>query len=175
MKKRIGVTVPVVAIMAIHLALATFIPGAAVAEQHHVQWSDIRGIVQPQAVVGTGSGAATGGGAPWTTTGGQVEVDLDQGNISFTVEGLVLASGNSIGTRDGVTMVKGTLVCDTNGSLSGNSVPIDTSLVPLDRQGNAHFDGAVGALPPECFEADIAFLVRTGGGAWIAFGAVRRP
>ena len=74
-----------------------------------------------------------------------------------------------------VTVVKGTLVCDTNGSLTGSSALIDTSLVTLDEQGDAHFNGVVGAFPPECSEPDIAFLVRTAGGAWIAFGAVRRP
>jgi hypothetical protein len=87
----------------------------------------------------------------------------------------VLAAGNSIGTPDGVTKVKGTLVCDTNGSLTGDSALVDTGLVTLDAQGDAHFDGVVGAFPPECSESDTAFLIRTGSGAWIAFGAVRRP
>jgi len=162
-------------ILAVHLALMAFTPGIVMAKDDHIQWSDVRGIMQPQAVVGVGSGAATGGGAPWTTTAGQVEVNLDRGSITFEVKGLVLAAGNSIGTRDGVTMVKGTLVCDTNGSLTGNSVIRDTGLVTLDEQGDARFAGDVGPFPPECFEPDIAFLVRAASGAWIAFGAVRRP
>jgi hypothetical protein len=145
------------------------------AGDENIQWSDVRGIIQPGATVGTGSGQVTGGGAPWTTTGGQVEINLDRGNINFEVKGLVLAAGNSIGTRDGVTTVKGTLVCDTNGSLTGSSALVDTSLVTLDEQGDAHFAGAVRAFPPECSEPDIAFLVRNAGGAWIAFGAVRQP
>jgi hypothetical protein len=162
-------------ILAVHLALVAFTPGVARAGDQRIRWSDVLGIVQPQAVVGTGSGAVTGGGAPWSTTGGHVEVNLDHGSVNFKVRGLVLAAGNSIGTRGGITMVKGTLVCDTNGSLTGDSALVDTSLVTLDEQGNAHFDGVVGAFPPECSEPDIAFLVRTGGGAWLAFGAVRRP
>ena len=163
------------AVATVHLALVAFTPGAALAGDQHIQWSDVRGIVQAQAVVGTGSGAVTGGGSPWSTTGGHVEVNLDHGSINFEIQGLVLAASNSIGTRDSVTVVKGTLVCDTNGSLTGSSALIDTSLVTLDEQGDAHFNGVVGAFPPECSEPDIAFLVRTAGGAWIAFGAVRRP
>lgn len=162
-------------ILAVHVALMAFTPGAALAGDQHIQWSDVRGIVQPGATVGTGSGQVTGGGAPWSTTGGRVEVNLDHGRINFEVRGLVLAAGNSIGTRDGVTTVKGTLVCDTNGSLTGDSALVETSLVTLDGQGDAHFDGVATVFPPECSEPDIAFLVRTASGAWIAFGAVRRP
>jgi hypothetical protein len=163
-------------ILAAHLALMAFTPGVVVAGDEHVQWSDVRGIIQPGALVGTGSGQVmTGGGAPWTTTGGQVEVNLDRGTINFEVKGLVLAAGNSIGTRGGVTTVRGTLVCDTDGSLTGSSAHVDTGLVTLDEQGDAHFTGALAAFPSECFEPDIAFLVRTASGAWIAFGAVRRP
>ena len=162
-------------ILAAHFALIAFTPGAVLAGDQHVQWSDVRGIVQPGTTVGTGSGKVTGGGAPWSTKEGRVEVNLDHGSINFDVRGLVLAAGNSIGTRDGVTMVKGTLVCDTDGSLTGDSALINTSLVPLDEQGDAHFEGVAAVFPSECSEPDIAFLVRTAGGAWIAFGAVRRP
>ena len=162
-------------ILAVHLALLAFAPGVARAGDQHIRWSDVRGIVQPGAVVGTGSGAVTGAGSPWSTTGGDVDVNLDRGSVDVKVRGLVLAGGNSIGTRGGITAVKGTLVCDTDGSVSGDSALVDTGLATLDEQGNAHFDSVVGAFPAECSEPDIAFLVRTGGGAWIAFGAVRRP
>jgi len=72
--------------------------------------------------------------------------------------------------------VKGTLVCDTDGSASGgNSVLVDTPLVELDDQGNASFDGQVGSLPAACTtEPDIAFLIRVGAGRWIANGTVLR-
>ena len=162
-------------VLATHLTLMAFMPGMVAAEDDHVQWTDVRGIVQAQTVVGKGSGTVTGGGAPWSTTGGQVDVNLDRGSLSFEVKGLVLAATNSIGTRGGVTTVMGTLVCDTNGSLTGNSVTVNTDLVTLDEQGDAHFVGTVPALPAECFEPDIAFVIRAANGAWIAFGAVRRP
>jgi hypothetical protein len=93
--------------------------------------------------------------------------------VSFDVEGLVLAAGNSIGTRGTVAQVKGTLVCDTDGSASGqNSVLVDTPPVALDEQGAAHFSGTL-SLPVVCAtEPDIAFLVRTTTGRWIGNGTV---
>jgi hypothetical protein len=162
-------------ILAMFFALLTSTAGVALAGDDRIQWSDVRGIIQPMTVVGTGSGAVTGGGAPWSTTGGRIQINLDDGSIAFNVRGLVLAASNSIGTRGGVATVKGTLVCDTDGSLTGHSVLVETSLVTLDEQGDAQFDGGVGAFPPECSEPDIAFLIRAANGAWIAFGAVRRP
>jgi hypothetical protein len=140
-----------------------------------VEWRQIVGIIIPGSTVGSGTGKVTGGGAPWHTSGGHAEVNLTTGAIRFDVDGLVLASGNSIGTPDGVTSVKGTLVCDTTGVLnSGNSTLVDTSLVTLSAQGNANFRGSLGALPVACTtQPNIAFLVRTGGGAWLASGMVR--
>ena len=68
----------------------------------------------------------------------------DKGKFDFDVRGLVLAAGNSIGTPGTVVQVKGTLVCDTNGSAGGgNSVLVDTPLVDLDEDGDAQ-------LPRQC-------------------------
>ena len=92
------------------------------------------------------------------------------------VRGLVLAGGNSIGTPGTVLQVRGTLVCDTDGSASGgNSVLVDAPLVDLDDQGNARFSGNVGSFPAACTsEPDVAFLIRTGSGRWIGNGTVLR-
>jgi hypothetical protein len=86
----------------------------------------------------------------------------------------VLAGGNSIGTPGAVAQVKGTLVCDTDGS-AGDTVLIDTALVDLSEQGEAQFNGRVGAFPAVCStEPDVAFLVRVGAGKWIASATVLR-
>jgi hypothetical protein len=116
----------------------------------------------------------TGEGAPWHTSSGSAEVNLTTGDLRFTIEGFVLAGGNSIGTPDGVTSVKGTLVCDTTGVNSPNSILVDTSLVTLDAQGDAKFKGNLGILPVACTsQPSLAFLIRTSSGAWIASGMVR--
>ena len=142
-----------------------------------VRWREIRGIIQAGNLVGAGTGQVMGAGQPWTATRGNARANLGEGDIQFEVRGLVLAGGNSIGTRGGVAEVKGTLVCDTNGSAGGgHSVLVDTPLVALNAQGEAKFNGNVGPLPDACVdEPDIAFLIRTSGGAWIANGAVRIP
>jgi hypothetical protein len=138
-----------------------------------LKWIAMPGIIQTNNVVGSGTGAVTGGGQPWTTLGGGAHVNLRTGRVQFQVRGLVFAGGNSIGTPGPVTQIKGTLVCDTDGSAGGgNSVLVDTPLVPLDARGDALFNGMV-ALDPVCFgESDIAFLIRTGTGRWISNGAV---
>jgi hypothetical protein len=144
------------------------------ADSPEVEWKQIVGIIQPGNKVGSGTGQVAGGGQPWTTAGGSAEVDLATGRLQFQVQGLVLAGGNAIGIPDGVTMIKGTLVCDTTGTANGNSTLVDTPLLPLSAKGDARFRGDLGPLPLACVnEPNLAFLIRTGGGAWIANGAVR--
>lgn len=140
------------------------------------RWSTVIGIMQAGNLVGSGTGQVAGGGQPWSTLGGHATIDLRSGRVDFDVRGLVLAGGNGIGTPAAITQVKGTLVCDTNGSAGGgNSVLVDTPLVALDESGDARFNGNVGPLPAVCAaESDIAFLVRIAAGRWIANGAVLR-
>ncbi|HVO90608.1 MAG TPA: hypothetical protein VMV45_18865 [Casimicrobiaceae bacterium] len=140
-----------------------------------VRWDSVIGIIQGGNVVGSGSGAVTGVPGPWSAQGGHVTADLARGKIEFSVRGLVFAAGNTIGNTGTVDQVKGTLVCDTNGSASGgNSVIVDTPLVDLDDDGDAHFVGNI-SVPPVCAsEPDIAFLVRVASGRWIGNGVVLR-
>jgi len=134
------------------------------------RWETVIGIMQAGNVV---AGIA-GGGQPWSTLGGNARVNLSSGKIDFEVRGLVLAGGNAIGTPGPITQVKGTLVCDADGS-AGAPVLVDTPLVTLSDDGDASFHGNVGALPPACTsEPDMAFLVRIAAGRWIANGAVLR-
>jgi hypothetical protein len=141
-----------------------------------LRWQTIVGIVDAKNVVGSGTGAIAGGGQPWTTSGGRASVNLVTGEISFDVRGLVFAGGNTIGTPLPVRQVVGTLVCDTDGSAGGgNSVVVDTPVVPLDATGDAHFSGNV-ALPAVCIsEPDTAFLIRVPAlKVWIGNGAILR-
>jgi len=163
----------VVSALAIGSALAG--ANAYASPDDTLQWRSIIGIIQGNNTVGSGAGTATGAPGPWSTQDGHVSVSLRTGQVDFDVRGLVLAAGNSIGTPGTVTQVKGTLVCDTDGSASGgNSVIVDTDLVELDDEGNARFHGKVG-LPVLCAtEPDVAFLIRTASGRWIANGTVLR-
>jgi hypothetical protein len=67
---------------------------ASPAAAQNVRWHHIIGIKQAGNMVGN----ITGGGQPWSASGGHARVDLATGNMEFEVHGLVLAGGNSIGT-----------------------------------------------------------------------------
>jgi hypothetical protein len=104
---------------------------------------------------------------------GDVWVNLKEAKVAFKVRGLVAAGGNFVGTPRPITQVVGTVVCNVRAP--GDSVLIDTPPVPLSEQGDADFRGDV-PLPAACSAEpnDIAFLIRTPAGVWIANGAVRR-
>lgn len=141
-----------------------------------LRWQSVIGIIQASNVVGSGTGAVTGAPGPWSAQGGHVAVDLTHGKIQFDVRGLVFAAGNAIGNTGTVAQVKGTLVCDTDGSASASkdSIIVDTPLVDLDEEGDAHFSGNV-TMPVVCAtEPDVAFLIRTASGKWIGSGTVLR-
>lgn len=147
---------------------------AHAAQTDIVRWQSVIGIIQGGNVVGTGTGAVTGAPGPWSAQGGHVIVDLTHARIQFDVRGLVFAGGNAIGNTGTVTQVRGTLVCDTDGSGTGNSIHVDTPLVDLDEEGDAHFSGNV-SMPVACAtEPDIAFLIRTASGRWIGNATVLR-
>lgn len=159
-----------------------------------VLWRRIVGIVVPDSIVGRrapppdggcdiGVTCVVGAPAPWTASGGQAEVNLDNGKVTFTVHGLVLAddfNAVNIGTPNVVTKVKGTLVC--NDTEPGFGELVDTEAVPLRTTGDARFSGRVD-LPASCTDEpeDIVFVIRIADvsgfeeiiDTWNAFGAGR--
>jgi hypothetical protein len=148
-------------------AIACFTLSVATpAKADSVRWQTIVGIIQAGNVVGN----ITGGGQPWTTTGGRARVDLSKSQLDFDVQGLVLAGGATIGTPGAVNQVKGTLVC---GAGTPTQVTLDTALVPLSPQGDAEFSGPIGPIPTTCNATNLVFLVRIAADRWIANGAVR--
>jgi hypothetical protein len=155
------------------LVAAAAVGSASAYADDKLQWRTVIGIVQANNTVGSGAGTVTGAPGPWSTLDGHADVSFETGRVHFDVRGLVLANGNAIGTPGTVAQVKGTLVCDTDGNASGgNSVIVDTPTVELDDEGNARFDGRV-SLPVVCAsEPDVAFLIRTASGRWIANGSV---
>ncbi len=140
-----------------------------------LRWHEVRGSVETGNLVGVGSGEISGAGQPFLTSGGFASLRLDSGRLTFSVTGLMFAGGGPIGTTGSFTDVVGTLVCDTDGSAGGgNSVIVETPLVPLSSSGAAFFTGIV-ALDPVCSsEPDIAFLIQNTNGMWVAHGAIRR-
>jgi hypothetical protein len=146
-------------------AAVLFVSMASPAMADNVRWKTIIGIIQAGNLVGN----ITGGGQPWSTLGGQASVDLLSGRLEFEVRGLVLAGGNSIGTPDAITQVKGTLICNPGTT----NTTFDTPLVPLSARGDAEFEGVIGPIATTCTPTNVAFLVRIPANRWIANGAVR--
>ena len=163
-------------VSALALGAAVFGVNASADPGDNLRWQSVIGIIQGGNVVGTGTGAITGAPGPWSARGGQVKVDPDTGRIDFSVDGLVFAAGNTIGTTGTVAQVRGTLVCDANGSATGgNSIIVDTPLVDLSEEGDAQFHGTVASIPAVCVtEPDVAFLIRLGSGKWIGNATVLR-
>ena len=182
-----------VRVVSLSIASSIVFLGYGVAHAQEVKWEHIIGIQESGDLVGSGTGQVTGG-APWEARDGGARVNPQTGDVRFLVRGLVLAVGSTsssatgfdIGTPAGVTQVKGTFVCDLDGSAGGgNSVLVDTPAVTLSAQGDAKFQGNVAALPAVCSsEHDFAFLIRivtatsvanSNADLWIAVGTVRTP
>lgn len=149
--------------------------GDAQGQQRQVEWLDVVGVRQTANLVGTGSGQLSGAGQPFSTSGGRASVNLDSGEIRFEVDGLVFAGGNAVGSTGSFSEVQGVLICDTDGSATGDSVLVRTPFVSLSRQGDAEFDGIMSIDPVCANEPDIAFLILNPRDMWIANGAIRTP
>jgi hypothetical protein len=156
------------ALFGISVGFAAVLAPASARADDVVRWKTVIGIIQAGNVV-AGIG---GGGQPWSTTGGEAKVNLRTGHLEFSVRGLVLAGGNTIGTPGAINQVKGTLVC---GAATTTPAAVDGPLVPLSPTGDAQFSGDIGTLPDACANpSDTVFLVRIAANRWIANGAVRQ-
>ena len=151
------------------LSLAMFVSASFAQSGPVLRWQQIVGDITAPAVNNPVAGIPSGG-APWTTAGGSATVNLATGAATFQVQGLVLNGTNASGTPGPVQNVVGTLVCSPGMS---SQVVFNTSMVPLNAQGDAVFSGSLGMLPATC--PTPVFLIRTGSTAtssWIAAGAV---
>ena len=154
------------------LLLTMFAPAGradGTSSKNTVSWETIIGIIQPGNMVA----GITGGGQPWSTLGGRAYVNLTSSLVVFSVKGLVLAGGNTIGTPGAINQVEGTLVCNAG---TASQAIIDTPAVTLDPQGNASFKGSFTMPTDACGPSAVAFLIRIPTNQhWIANGAVQVP
>jgi hypothetical protein len=168
---------PIAASLGALFLAALGLPGmAAYAWEGGVHWQTIIGTFFIGATPGTSAntvGGIVGGGEPWSTTGGEANVNLIDNQVEFSVTGLVLAGGNSIGTPGTVTLIEGTLVCNPS---SSTPTVFSTLPVTLSPQGNAEFSGSFTSSPAGCSPTAVAFLITIpSNGHWIANGAVQWP
>jgi hypothetical protein len=138
-----------------------------------VRWQSIVGVITAQNVNNPVGNGINSGTFAWSTSGGTAKVDLQTGATTFHVDGLVINGTSFSGTPGPVTKIEGTLVC--NAGTDQQSLH-DTPAVKLDAEGNARFNGTVGAVPATCGNPLFLLRIFTPSGArglWIATGAVR--
>jgi hypothetical protein len=122
----------------------------------------------------TGVNAATGAvnlnvvrgvnpGAPWRIAALEAEVKSD-GHIKVVGRGLLLASGNGIGTNAGQT-VHATLFCGTAATATAHN----SAGVALEADGDFTIDGFLDSLQPTACDSPV-LLIRNVGGVWFAAG-----
>lgn len=105
------------------------------------------------------------GAGPWTIDSLKATIETD-GHVTIDGRGLVLASGNSIGTPAGVS-VFASLICET----AAPFVPHSTTFsVPLDANGNFRFDDTLSNLPQSCTSPVLLIRAAAGTGPWLAAG-----
>ncbi len=130
-----------------------------------VRWRGVEGVITAPGVDNPISQIHSGAG-PWTTRDGNARINLNTGEGSFEVEGLVLNGGNASGTTGPVTAVVGTLVCNPGGT-TGPEAVIDTPAANLSAEGDAELSFKIN-VPAACNNP--LFLIRVPSGRWIATG-----
>jgi len=147
--------------------LSLIVCAAAFAQSDSVvRWRGIEGVITAPGVDNPVSQIHSGAG-PWTTRSGSARIDLQTGDGSFDVEGLVLNGGNASGTPGPVTSVIGTLVCNPGSPAGSVEAVIDTPAANLSAEGNAELSFKIN-VPPACNNP--VFLIRVPSGRWIATG-----
>jgi hypothetical protein len=101
---------------------------------------------------------------PWRIADLRAEVFTD-GRIQVRGRGLLLASGNSIGTNANQS-VFATLICEAAAPFVQRNTAVTG--VPLAPNGDFRIEDTLSEVPTEC--ASPVLLIRSLGGAWFAAG-----
>jgi len=150
----------------VSLLLLTLCAGAFAQSNTVVRWRGIEGVITAPGVDNP-VGQIHSGAGPWTTKNGSARINLNSGEGSFEVEGLVLNGGTSSGTPGGVTSVVGTLVCNPGNAGGAAETAIDSAATNLSSDGNAELSFKL-TVPVVCNNP--LFLIRVPAGKWIATG-----
>jgi hypothetical protein len=108
------------------------------------------------------------GAGPWRIADLHAEIDTD-GSVRVRGRGLLLASGNGIGTNAN-QKVFATLICEAAAPFFEHST--DPAGVPLGPDGDFRIDDTLNSVPSDC--ASPVLLIRNTGGVWFAAGIPRQ-
>lgn len=104
-------------------------------------------------------------GAPWRIAALNAQVSFD-GHITVTGRGLLLASGNGIGTNAGQS-VHATLFCGPAATATAHNSTL--AGVALEANGNFRIDDFLSPVQPTVCQSPV-LLIRNVGGVWFAAG-----
>ena len=104
-------------------------------------------------------------GGPWRIAALEAEVSSD-GQITIKGRGLLLASGNGIGTNAGQS-VHATLFCGPAATATAHSTTL--AGVALEPDGDFKIDELLSPMPPTSCDSPV-LLIRNVGGVWFAAG-----
>jgi hypothetical protein len=104
------------------------------------------------------------GAGPWRIAELRAEIDTD-GSVRVRGRGLLLASGNGIGTNANQS-VFATLICEASAPFIEHST--NPAGVPLAANGDFRIDDTLNSVPADC--ASPVLLIRNLGGVWFAAG-----
>jgi hypothetical protein len=104
-------------------------------------------------------------GAPWRIAALEARVTYD-GQIKVVGRGLLLASGNGIGTNAGQS-VHATLFCGPAAAATAHNSTL--AGVPLEADGDFRIDEFLSPPPPSTCDTPV-LLIRNAGGVWFAAG-----
>ena len=120
--------------------------------------------------ISTGSTNTTVRGVPaagqiWVIRDLAADVKQD-GSIRLDGRGLLLASGNSVGSNANQSVIA-TLFCANDGNIQHSS---NLAGVPLEVNGDFRIDDTLSPAPPNTCTSPVLLVRVTGGGAWFAAG-----
>ena len=147
-------TTKVCLLLVMFVSLPALAQGPLVRFDGGIGTQPLRGGSAPNVVQGVNPA-----GIPWVITRLSVDVMTD-GRISVDGRELLLAGGNGIGTNGGQS-VGARLFCGT--------VPHNSTVVPLQSNGDFRIDGILTPLPPNPCENPV-LLILSAGGNWFAAG-----
>lgn len=129
-----------------------------------VRWHGFQGVITAPGVDNP-VGLVHSAPGPWTAQSGSAQINLNNGEGFFDIEGLVFNGGPFSGTTGPVASVIGTLVCNPGSPAGTTEADIDTPATSLSAMGNAELSFRI-TVPAVCNNP--VFLVRAGNGRWLA-------
>lgn len=146
-----------------------------------IKWERVAGITPVPSLTGQIIEGIVPVSFPWTVSGGQALVNLNNRKFYIWIRGLSIGAMptllSPIGTTGIVTSIRGSFVCTDIG------IVIDTDSVRLSPNGDVSINGKLHPDLDYCDPENIVLLLRVADvlpgapnitGSWLAYGAARR-